>query len=45
MYQLDGIRHILCLRVQFIIEMIDKNYTFCRNALEWEKVIDISSFL
>jgi hypothetical protein len=27
------------------LEMTDKNYTFCPNALEWEKVIDISSFL
>jgi hypothetical protein len=27
------------------LEMIDKNYTFCPNALEWEKVIDITSFL
>jgi hypothetical protein len=27
------------------LEMIDKNYTFCPNALEWKKVIDISSFL
>jgi hypothetical protein len=27
------------------LEMTDKNYTFCPNALEWEKVNDISSFL
>jgi hypothetical protein len=27
------------------LEMIDQNYKFCPNALEWEKVIDISSFL
>jgi len=27
------------------LEMTDKNYTFCPNALEWENVIDISSFL
>jgi hypothetical protein len=27
------------------LEMTDKKYTFCPNALEWEKVIDISSFL
>jgi len=25
--------------------MTDKHYTFCPNALEWEKVNDISSFL
>ncbi|XP_062150423.1 zinc finger BED domain-containing protein RICESLEEPER 2-like [Alnus glutinosa] len=27
------------------LEMIDKNYMFCPNALEWENVNDISSFL
>jgi hypothetical protein len=27
------------------LEMTDKNYTFCPNALEWEKVIYINSFL
>jgi len=27
------------------LEMTDKNYMFCPNALEWEKVNDISSFL
>jgi hypothetical protein len=27
------------------LEMTNKNYTFCSNALEWEKVIDINSFL
>jgi hypothetical protein len=27
------------------LEMTDKNYTFCPNALEWEKVNDISNFL
>jgi hypothetical protein len=27
------------------LELTDKNYTFCPKALEWEKVIDISSFL
>jgi hypothetical protein len=27
------------------LEMINQNYKFCPSALEWEKVIDISSFL
>jgi len=27
------------------LEMTDKNYMFCPNALEWENVNDISSFL
>ena len=27
------------------LEMTDQNYRFCPSALEWEKVIDISSFL
>jgi hypothetical protein len=27
------------------LEMTDENYTFCPNAIEWEKVNDISSFL
>jgi hypothetical protein len=52
MCQLNGIQHILCLKVLFTIgvlfaylEMTNQNYKFCLNALEWEKVIDISSFL
>jgi hypothetical protein len=32
-------------RVFAYLEMTDKNYTFCPNTLEWEKVNDISSFL
>jgi len=33
------------MRAFAYLEMTDKNYTFCSNAPEWEKVIDISSFL
>jgi len=32
-------------RAYAYLEMTDKNYMFCHNALEWEKMNDISSFL
>jgi len=32
-------------RASAYLEMTDKNYTFCPNTLEWEKMNDISSFL
>jgi hypothetical protein len=40
---LESVIHYRCAFAY--LDMTDKNYTFCANALEWEKVNDISSFL
>jgi len=40
---LESVIHYRCAFAY--LDMTYKNYTFCANALEWEKVNDISSFL